>query len=265
MQGRMKTPLINVPKTISPRKQTFCFDNLSSCFPQFFLVLQNMEELAGISQKEFTDRLMSSMKLVAYVWTRLQAEKKEAKRHKAKEDRSDTDGYERFKDKNGMTVEAERCTRIEIDNEDISKKREWAVRLLNKLWKDIAPHDREHFVRSITGTLGSEPPRCVLTIGDHTSKMRRIDCFRQSNKVWRLDLICMVLFRGLPLESTDAERLGKHCNKEICLQPHHMYVNVREFDMVMAKVLGKCLLLLTPQLFPERTPVTRFTLFFLDA
>ena len=172
----------------------------------------------------FVNQLLPHVKSFSYTWFHLQAAKR---KHFKNEDKR-------------MNYDDELKLKLKLMNEAPSIKMKWAVRLLMKLRKDIQKVYQKDLVDIILNAKEDEH-KCVVSNPDMKGKMRRIDCLRQSDKVWRLDLVMVVLFKGIPLESSDGERLDKLAEcacPQLCINPNHALLNVRDLEVFLANYIN---------------------------
>ncbi|CAF1974160.1 unnamed protein product [Rotaria magnacalcarata] len=179
--------------------------------------------MSHLEGSECIEALIPFVKAFSFTWFNLQA----AKRRYQKQHETP------------MPVEMERVMKEDFMNQRYADKIKWTVRILAKLRKDIKRECRGDLVKTITE--GNIQSPCIISNADTKNKMRRIDCLRQADKVWRLDVVMVVLFRGIPLESTDGERLSKckECkNPALCINPYHVVIHVKELEVYLVNFIN---------------------------
>ena len=179
--------------------------------------------------------------------------------------------------------------RARIQNENPETKQKWAARLLGKLRKDITHDSRENFVHCISKKKTSmcilsnpdqkgkmrridclrqaDKVRAALSLSLPLTlflffslkntllirlySLQNTDLIASLSQVWRLDLVMVILFKAIPLESTDGERLEKACfctSPSLCINPYHIQVLIKELDLYLANFIKcKCCPSVTPE------------------
>ena len=201
--------------------------------PKLTLLKPRLQDETGQNLNQhhpFIEPLLPHVRLFSYTWFHLQSKKRSQLKADGK----------------SMSFDEEIELKEKFNGDSLVVKRKWIANLLAKIRKDIVKECRLDFVDVITkkkkdtSMSTSKKPNCILTNPDQKGKIRRIDCLRQADKVWRLDLVIAVLFKGLPLESTDFDRLRKPIcgeNSVLCINPDHMTVRVSELDVCISDSL----------------------------
>lgn len=179
--------------------------------------------MSHLEGPECIEALIPFVKSFSFTWFHLQA----AKRRYQKQHETP------------MPIEMERVMKDDFMTQRYADKIKWTVRILAKLRKDIKRECRSDLVKTISE--GNVQSPCIISNADTKNKMRRIDCLRQADKVWRLDVVMVVLFRGIPLESTDGERLSKckDCqHPALCINPYHIVLHVKELEVYLVNFIN---------------------------
>ncbi|KAL3316736.1 hypothetical protein Ciccas_004615 [Cichlidogyrus casuarinus] len=122
-----------------------------------------------------------------------------------------------------------------ISQMDSNEESDSVVNLLKKLYKELPPENVLWFLKCwlCSADTVAFPDKCVISRGDAKNRMRRIDCGKGSDKVWRLDTIVGMLFHGLPMSSTDTAMMIHTCKNDLCVRPQHLRFRANSVSLVV--------------------------------